>query len=62
MPWHCCPELWVPHPWRCLRPWMGPGQPELGGSQPVAGVELGGLWHPLQPNHTGILLKTCETA
>ena len=16
-PWHCCPELWVPHPWRC---------------------------------------------
>ena len=22
-------ELWVPHPWRCLRPWMGPGQPEL---------------------------------
>ena len=27
--WHCCPELWVPHPWRCPRPWMGPGQPEL---------------------------------
>jgi len=21
-PWHC-PELWVPHPWGCLRPWMG---------------------------------------
>jgi len=19
----------VPHPWRCPRPWMGPGQPEL---------------------------------
>jgi len=17
--WHCCPELWVPHPWRCQR-------------------------------------------
>jgi len=23
-PWHCCPELQVPHPWRCPRPWMGP--------------------------------------
>jgi len=22
-------ELWMPHPWRCSRPWMGPGQPEL---------------------------------
>jgi len=22
--WHCCPELWVPHPWRCSVPWMGP--------------------------------------
>jgi len=41
MPWHCCPELWVPHPCRCLRPWVGPGQPELGGSQPVAGMGLG---------------------
>ncbi len=20
-PWHSCPErLWMPHPWRCLRP------------------------------------------
>ena len=27
--WHCCPELWVPHPWRCPRPWRGPEQPEL---------------------------------
>lgn len=25
--WHCFPELWVPHPWRCTR------QPELGGKQ-----------------------------
>jgi len=33
------PELWVPHPWRCPRPWMGSGQSELGGSQPMAGVE-----------------------
>ena len=41
-PQHCCPELWVPHPWRCPRPWVGPGQPELGGSQPTAGVGLGG--------------------
>lgn len=23
--WTGCPELWMPHPWRCLRPdWMGP--------------------------------------
>lgn len=21
----------VPHLWRCLRPWVAPGQPELGG-------------------------------
>jgi len=29
------------NPWRCPRPWMGPGQPELGGSQPTAvGLEL----------------------
>jgi len=35
-PWHC-PELWVSHRWRCPLPWMGSGQPELGGSQPTAG-------------------------
>ena len=40
-PQHCCPELWVPHPWRCPRLWGGPGQPELGGSQHKAGVGLG---------------------
>ena len=28
--WHC-PELWVPHPWRCPRSQLGSGQPELGG-------------------------------
>jgi len=22
-PQHCCPEVWVPHPWRCLQLWMG---------------------------------------
>uniref|UniRef100_A0A8C3M1X7 Maestro heat like repeat family member 1 n=1 Tax=Chrysolophus pictus TaxID=9089 RepID=A0A8C3M1X7_CHRPC len=22
-PQHCCPELWVPHPWRCPRLWVG---------------------------------------
>ena len=27
--WHCCSEQWVPQPWRCLRPWMGPQQPDL---------------------------------
>jgi len=28
----------LPHPWRCPRPWMGPGQPDLvQGSQPAAG-------------------------
>jgi len=36
-------DLWVPHPWKCPRPsWTGSGQPELvGGSQPMAGVEIG---------------------
>ena len=23
-PWHSCPELWVPHPWRCPRPFHHP--------------------------------------
>lgn len=31
---------WVPHPWRCSRLRMGPGQPEPVGSQPVATVGL----------------------
>ena len=31
-------ELWVPHPWRFPRSWMGPGQPEMVGSnKPMAG-------------------------
>jgi len=33
----------VPHLWRCSMPWMGPVQPELGGSQPMAGVGLGAV-------------------
>ena len=38
-PWHCCPELYVPHPWRYPRPWMGPVQPELvGGSNRGLGL------------------------
>ena len=24
----------VPHPWRCPKLWMGPGQPELEGASP----------------------------
>jgi len=40
---------WVPHPWSCSRPWVSPGQPELGGSQPTAGVARGGLRGPFQP-------------
>jgi len=29
-------EVWVLHPWKCPRPWMGPGQPDLmRGSQPT---------------------------
>ena len=31
---HCCPVLWVPNPWRCPRPWRGPGQLELGVPSP----------------------------
>jgi len=40
---HLCPDLCVPHPWRCpRRGWMGPGQPELlGGNQPMAGGGTG---------------------
>jgi len=34
----CCPELWVPHPWRSPRLWMGAGQPELWG-QLVVGLD-----------------------
>ena len=38
-----CPELRVPHPWRCPRPGgMGPGQPELlGAGSPRHGLQLG---------------------
>jgi len=47
MPWHCCPELWVPYPWRCPRPWIGPGQPELvGAPSPWQEVGLGDLQGP----------------
>ena len=42
---------WVPHPWSCSRPWVSPGQPELGGSQPTAGVARGGLRGPFQPTN-----------
>jgi len=36
--------------WRCPRPGRGPGQPELGCSQPMAGVELGSVSSlPTQP-------------
>ena len=31
------PRAVVPHPWRCLRPWMGPGQSELGALSPWRG-------------------------
>ena len=49
-PQHCCPELWVPHPWRCPKPWVGPGQPELAwGTQPMGGVGLGALGVPSNP-------------
>jgi len=42
-PWHrLCKELWVPYPWRYPRPWVGSGQPELGGSQHTTGVVAGG--------------------
>ena len=55
--WHCCQELWVPPPWRCQWPQMGPGRPELGGggSQSTAGVGLGVLHGSFQPNRAVIL-------
>lgn len=37
--WHCCPELWEPHPWRCSGPgWMGLWQPAV----PSMGVPVWG--------------------
>jgi len=45
----------MPHPWRCPRPWMGP---ELGGSQPTAGVGLGaGRSLPTQPFCSSMIFK-----
>ena len=32
------PRAVAAHPCRCPRPWMGPGQPELGGMCPCQGV------------------------
>jgi len=42
--WHCCPEkLWVL--WRHSRPgWVGPGQPDLVGANPVWGTGFGTQW------------------
>ena len=45
--WHCCPELWVPHPGGAWgQAGWGPGQPELGGevgvSPPQRGLDLDG--------------------
>jgi len=57
-PWHCCPELWVPHPWRCPRPgWMGPGQPELLGGSPAysRGWDWVGFKVPSNLNQSRIL-------
>ena len=35
---HLSEKLWVPHPWRCPKPRVGPRQPDLvGGSQLMAG-------------------------
>lgn len=36
------PELWVPHPWSCLRPWMSSGQLELEAASLQQGMVLGG--------------------
>ena len=48
------PRAVMPHPWRCPRLWMGLGQPELGGSQHMAGLGLR-LRGPFQPNHSVVL-------
>lgn len=57
-------ELWIPHPWKCPQPQMGPGQPEVvGGTQEGGGKGLGldGLQGPLQPNHSVVLWLHGET-
>jgi len=48
--WHC-PELQVPHPWWCPIVCMDPGQPELGSTQPGAG--LGALPTPTSIGQEG---------
>jgi len=49
--WHCCPELWVPHPWRHTGPgWMGPGQLSWwGAALPMAQVGAGWALRFLRP-------------
>jgi len=48
--WHCCPELWVPHPWRCPR-LDGPWAAGAGGGHPAHGRAWGGFKVPSNPNH-----------
>jgi len=49
-PWHCCPQLWLPHPWRCPRSdWMRPGQPELVGGSPACSRGWGCMGFRVQP-------------
>jgi len=48
---HGCPELWVPHPYKCLRlyepwaAWAAGGHTAHG-----RGLKLDDLWGPFQPN------------
>lgn len=40
----------MPHSWRCPRPWMGPGQPNVVGAlSPQKGFALGGFEIPSNP-------------
>jgi len=48
-------EVWVSHPCRCLRPWLGPEQPELGGAAHCRGCKKMGFKVPSNPSCSVIL-------
>lgn len=46
-----CSDLWVPHSWRCLRPWMGPWAAELGSTWLMEGMWAVRLSQPERCGH-----------
>lgn len=54
-PQHCCQELWVPHPSRCLRPWVGSGNLSWGRHPAHCRRWGGGALGSLQPTQFSAL-------